>query len=80
MLVYAITFTLFPYATINQKVFNLNFNYSSNTIITVYNAFDTIGRFIVELFTLTKKINMINAFSRIILVFFIIFNFIVRMD
>jgi hypothetical protein len=75
MLVYLITFTLFPYATINQKVFNLNFDYSSNTLITVYNAFDTIGRFIVELFTPTKKINIINAFSRIILVFFIIFNF-----
>ena len=75
MLVYAITFTLFPYATINQKVFSLNFNYSSNTLITVYNAFDTIGRFIIELFTPTKKINIINAFSRIVLVFFIIFNF-----
>ena len=35
MLVYAITFTLFPFATINQKVFSLNFNYSSNTLITV---------------------------------------------
>ena len=75
MLVYAVTFTLFPYATINQKVFSLNFNYSSNTIITVYNAFDTIGRFIVELFTPTKRKNIINAFSRIVLVFFIIFNF-----
>lgn len=75
MLVYAVTFTLFPYATINQKVFSLNFNYSSNTIITVYNAFDTIGRFIVELFTPTKRKNIINAFSRIALVFFIIFNF-----
>ena len=75
MLVYAITFTLFPFATINQKVFSLNFNYSSNTLITVYNAFDTIGRFLIELFTPTKRINIINAFSRIILVFFIIFNF-----
>ena len=75
MLVYAITFTLFPYATINQKVFSLNFNYSSNTLITVYNAFDTIGRFLIEFFTPTKRINIINAFSRIILVFFIIFNF-----
>ena len=75
MLVYAVTFTLFPFASINQKVFNLNFNYSSNTIITVYNAFDTIGRFIVELFTPTKRKNIINAFSRIILIFFIIFNF-----
>lgn len=75
LLVYGVTFTLFPYATINQKVFSLNYNYSSNTIITVYNAFDTIGRYIVELFTPTKRINMINAFSRCVLIFFIIFNF-----
>ena len=75
LLVYGVTFTLFPYATINQKVFSLNYNYSSNTIITIYNAFDTIGRYIVELFTPTKRINMINAFSRCILIFFIIFNF-----
>ena len=75
LLVYGVTFTLFPYATINQKVFSLNYNYSSNTIITIYNAFDTIGRYIVELFTPTKRKNMINAFSRCILIFFIIFNF-----
>ena len=75
VLIYGVTFTLFPYATINQKLFSLNFNYSSNTIILIYNAFDTIGRYIVELFTPTKRINIINAFSRIALIFFIIFNF-----
>ncbi len=75
VLIYVVTFTLFPYATINQKLFGLNFNYSSNTIILIYNAFDTIGRYIVELFTPTKRINIINAFSRIALIFFIIFNF-----
>jgi hypothetical protein len=75
LLVYAVTFALFPYATINQKLFSLNYNYSSNTIITIYNAFDTIGRYIVELFTPTKRKNIINAFSRCSLIFFIIFNF-----
>ena len=74
VLIYVVTFTLFPYATINQKLFGLNFNYSSNTIILIYNAFDTIGRYIVELFTPNKRTNIINAFSRIALIFFIIFG------
>lgn len=75
LLVYAVSFALFPYATINQKLFSL-----TNTIINIYNAFDTIGRYIVELFTPTKRKNIINAFSRCSLIFFIILIFIHKMD
>ena len=44
---YVVTFILFPNACTSQQVFNIG-DYNSVTIIAVYNAFDTVGRFIVK--------------------------------
>ena len=72
---YVVTFALFPYASINQQVFGLDNDYSTNTAITIYNVFDTIGRYIVEKVKPTKKLNAITILGRSILLFTLIFNF-----
>ncbi len=72
---YIVTFALFPNASINQKVFNLPFNYQINTVITIYNVFDTVGRYIVGKLTPTKKLNFIVIMGRSILLFTLVFNY-----
>lgn len=73
--VYIVTFALFPNASINQKVFTFKGSFNSNTVIIVYNAFDTIGRYLVAKVKPTKKLNMIVVLGRSILLFTIVFNY-----
>ncbi len=72
--IYIITFALFPNASLSQKLFNLPRNYNSNTIILIYNVFDTVGRYLVEKVNPTKKLNLIVDFGRSISLFTLIFN------
>lgn len=65
---YIVTFGLFPNICIAQKIFHLG-DYNSVTIITIYNVFDTIGRYLVKLFTPTKIKNRIIVIGRSILFF-----------
>ena len=51
--VYVVTFALFPAVTINQPMFNFK-EYTVITLITIYNFFDTVGRYLVDLMTPTK--------------------------
>ena len=70
---YIVTFGLFPNICIAQNIFHLG-DYNSVTIITIYNVFDTIGRYLVKLFTPTKIKNRIIVIGRSILFFTLIFN------
>ena len=72
--IYIITFALFPNASLSQQLFSLTGNYNSNTIILIYNVFDTVGRYLVEKVNPTKKLNLIVNFGRSILLFTMIFN------
>ena len=73
--IYIVTFALFPNASVNQKLFELNDDYRSNTNILIYNVFDTIGRYLVAKVKPTKKLNMIVILGRSILLFTMIFNY-----
>ena len=72
-LCYVVTFILFPNACTSQQVFNIG-DYNSVTIIAVYNAFDTVGRFIVKYLPQNKKLDFGIVIGRIVLIFTIIFN------
>jgi MFS family permease len=71
---YIITFSLFPNASIEQKLFDIG-EYNSVTVIALYNAFDTIGRYLVKYINPTKRKNFIIMIGRTILLFTIIFNY-----
>jgi len=73
--IYIVTFALFPNASINQKMFGLEGDYSTNTVILVYNVFDTIGRYLVAKVKPTKKLNLIVNLGRSILLFTLVFNY-----
>jgi hypothetical protein len=75
MYTYIVTFALFPNASIKQKVFNFPDSYQINTVITIYNVFDTVGRYLVGVFKPTKKLNIIVILGRSILLFTLVFNF-----
>lgn len=72
--IYIVTFILFPNVSISQSLFNTG-DYQINTIITIYNVFDTVGRLIISKITPTKKITYIVILSRTILIFTLIFNY-----
>ena len=55
VILYIITFSVFPGVCLEFKLFNLDGNLKNNTIITIYNIFDTIGRLLVAFFNPTKK-------------------------
>ena len=72
--IYIVTFTLFPNASISQNLFKLKIDYNINTIILIYNIFDTIGRYLVAKVEPTKRLNLIITLGRSILLFTLIFN------
>lgn len=72
---YIVTFALYPNASINQKVFNWSVPYSINTVIFVYNIFDTLGRILVGKITPSKKLNTIVILGRSFLLFTVVFNY-----
>ena len=71
---YVVTFILFPNACTKQKVFNIG-EYNSVTIIAIYNALDTVGRYIVNCLPQNKKLDFGILIGRIVLIFTIIFNY-----
>ncbi len=71
---YVVTFILFPNACTTQKVFNIG-EYNSVTIIAIYNALDTVGRYIVNCLPQNKKLDFGILIGRIVLIFTIIFNY-----
>ena len=73
--IYIVTFALFPNASISQKLFEIG-EYNSNTIIIIYNVFDTIGRYLVNILPKTKTFNFIIIIGRSILLFTLVFNFV----
>ena len=75
VILYIITFSVFPGVCLEFKLFNLDGNLKNNTIITIYNIFDTIGRLLVAFFNPTKKKIYILTLSRIILLIIMPFNF-----
>ena len=71
---YIITFSLFPNACVAQKIFDLD-TYNSVTIISIYNGFDTIGRYIIDRIKPTKTLNLIVGLGRTVLLITIILNY-----
>ena len=71
--IYIITFALFPTVSIDQKIFEIG-EYNSVTVITIYNVFDTIGRYLVRFLKQSSILNSIIIFGRSILLFTLIFN------
>ena len=70
---YIVTFGLFPGVCLAQKLFNMD-TYKSVTIIITYNAFDTIGRYVVRLLKPSKIANKLIILGRSVLLFTLIFN------
>ena len=68
-ILYLVTFSLFPGACLKFKLYSLTGGFSANTIISLYNVFDTFGRSIVNYFKKTKSLIYIIVLSRIILIF-----------
>ena len=68
-ILYLVTFSLFPGACLKFKLYSLTGGFSANTIISLYNVFDTFGRSIVNYFNPTKSLIYIIVLSRIILIF-----------
>ena len=73
--IYIVTFSIYPIAFQKQTMFNLESNYYFNTVLTIYNAFDTIGRYLVSKIEPTKKITYISVLSRGILLITIVLNY-----
>ena len=74
-ILYLVTFALFPGVCLKFKFYSLTGGFSSNTIVSLYNIFDTIGRSIVSYFQPTKLLIYIVVLSRIILLFILPLNY-----
>ena len=72
--IYIVTFALFPNASLCQELFNFGI-YKSNTIIIIYNTFDTIGRYLVKILPKKKIFNTIIILGRSVLLFTLVFNY-----
>ena len=66
---FVITFTLFPGASIKPNLFNLSMGWKINTIIFIFNLFDTIGRKSLSYINPSKCILYSFSFLRTILLF-----------
>ena len=71
---YVVTFSLFPTAVINQRLFKFK-KYRTITIITIYNIFGTLGRSIFYKIEPKKLLAYITILGRSVLLFTLIFNF-----
>ena len=65
ILCFIITFTLFPAVSIKPNLFNLSLGWKINTIIFIFNLFDTIGRKLLSYITPNKFILYFFSFIRI---------------
>ena len=77
MFIYIVTFSLYPVSINNIKLFSLKEgDYNLNTILTIYNCFDTIGRYLVSKVTPTKKLAYFSSIIRVVfLATFILGNY-----
>lgn len=73
-LIYIITFSLYPVAFQEQKLFNLG-DYYLNTVLTIYNVFDTLGRYLVSKIKPTKSLAYISIVSRVVFLVTIPLNY-----
>jgi MFS family permease len=74
-LLYIGTFSVFPVCCFQFTLFKLTEGYNINTIGTLFNIFDTIGRSISSYFNPTKKLIYFVVLSRFILLFLIPLNY-----
>ena len=72
--IYFVTFAMFPVAFEHQNIFHLN-KYNMNTVLTLYNVFDTFGRFLVSAVTPTKIKAYLSILPRGILLVTIVLNY-----
>lgn len=72
--IYIVTFSIYPVAFEHQKFFEIG-DYNFNTILTLYNIFDTLGRYLISAVTPTKKLTFISVLSRGILLFTVVLNY-----
>lgn len=74
VIIYIVTFAMYPCSFEKQHLFHFN-EYNLNTILTIYNVFDTFGRFLVATVKPTKKLTYISCLSRILLIATIFLNY-----
>ena len=72
--IYIVTFAMYPVAFQNQNIFNIG-EYNFNTILTLYNFFDTLGRYLISAVTPTKKLTFISVLTRGALLVTIVLNY-----
>ena len=72
--IYIITFATYPCSFENLNLFHLD-EYNLNTILTIYNVFDTFGRYLVSKVKPTKRLTYISVLSRTILIATIFLNY-----
>ena len=75
--IYIVTFALYPVSINKIRLFSLKEgDYNLNTILTIYNFFDTLGRYLVSKVTPTKKLAYFSSLIRaIFLATFILGNY-----
>ena len=72
--IYIVTFAMFPVAFEKQNIFRIN-KYNMNTVLTLYNVFDTFGRYLVSAVTPTKIKAALSILPRGILLVTIVLNY-----
>ena len=72
---YAVTFIVFPSALLRSSLFGMSMGWKFNTLTTLFNVFDTLGRKIISSFQPTKKALYITTILRAVLVVFIPLNY-----
>lgn len=72
--IYFVTFTTYPVAFENQNIFHID-KYNMNTVLTLYNVFDTFGRYLVSAVTPTKIKAYLSILPRGILLVTIVLNY-----
>lgn len=70
-LVYLVTFTVYPGACLGPSLFGLNNSWKPNTVATIFNIFDTIGRKIVDCLTPKKWMLYASTLIRLVLLILI---------
>ena len=71
---YIVTFALYPGVCLMQNFYGMKI-FGINTILSIYNIFDTIGRSLVSKVKPTKKLSYVVILGRGLLLFTLIFNY-----
>lgn len=75
---YIITFTVFPSALLKPNLFGLSTGWKFNTLTTLFNVFDTLGRKIISSFKPNKKVLYMTTILRSILIVLIPLNYFIE--